>query len=430
MPKPIVSVTQFEDAYQSVRQALDLCQGLAGLEHGDKILIKPNLVSWDFDLPFPPYGVVATSAVMSALVRILVEEGFSNLTIGEAPLMVPKTIGRAMYKKLGYDKLVDKYGVKLVDFNEEKFEKMDCDGYALSIAETALQADKIINVPVLKTHNQTKVSLGIKNLKGVINRKSKMFCHNKDTDLSYIFPHIIEKLPVALTLIDGVFGLAKGPGPTGSAERRDLIVASRDTLAADVVGAALLGYSADQVDHLVYFAQRNGGSTDINDVEVRGLDVAQYTKFLDYDWEWTKDNTGPVGYEKRGITGLAVRKYDSTMCTGCSMLFNPLLIMFMSAFNEKPFPNIEVLSGKTQTASPGYDNTVLFGKCSHDLNKDNPHINKAISIKGCPPDLMEFERLMQAEGVACNYNEYVKYRHYLFNRYKSEQGFDLGLFKI
>src|SRR5680860_1086322 len=149
LSKPIVSITKFEDAYRSVRQALDSCQGLTGLERKDSI--------------------------------------------------------------------------RLVDLNEEKFVKVDCDGYELGIGESVLRADKIINVPVLKTHNQTKVSLGIKNLKGVLNRKSKKFCHNKDIDLSYIFPHIIEKLPVALTLIDGVFALAKGPGPTGKAERRNLI---------------------------------------------------------------------------------------------------------------------------------------------------------------------------------------------------------------
>ncbi|MBF7082715.1 DUF362 domain-containing protein [Desulfallas sp. Bu1-1] len=430
MTKPVVSVVKFDDAYQSLRRALDLCQGLGDLNPGDKILIKPNLVSWDFDLPFPPYGVVTTSAVMWALVRVLAEEGFTGITIGEGPLMVPKTIGQAMYKELGYDKLKEKYGVKLVDFNEEKFVKVDCNGLELSLAEKVLEADKIINVPVLKTHNQAKVSLGIKNLKGCINRASKMFCHGKDIDLNYTFPHIAEKLPVALTIIDGVFSLAKGPGPTGKAERFNMLVASRDILAADVVGAALLGYKASEVEHLAYFAKRNGGSVDINDIDVRGEDVEKNAMFLDYDWEWTGDNTGPVGYAKRGITGLAVRKYDNTMCTGCSMLFNPVLIMLMSAYKGEPFPNIEVISGKVQTASPGFDHTVLFGMCPYKLNKDNPNIKNAIAIKGCPPDLREFEKAMQEVGVACDYNEYVKYRHYIFNRYKAEEGFDLGLFKI
>lgn len=430
MTKPLVAVVKFEDAYQSLRRALELSRGLEGLKYEDKILIKPNLVSWDFELPFPPYGVVTTSAVMAALVRILAEEGYRHLTIGEGPLMVPKTIGQAMFKELGYQELQKKYGVRLVDFNEEKFVKTDCNGLELDLAETVLASDKIIDVPVLKTHNQAKVSLGIKNLKGCINRKSKMYCHNKDIDLNFTFPHITEKLPVALTIIDGVFGLAKGPGPTGKAQRLDLLVASTDILAGDVVGAKLLGYDAEEVPHLAYFAKRNGGSLHLDDIEVAGEDVAQSSTFLDYDWEWTEDNTGPLGFAKRGITGLAIRKYDNTMCTGCSMLFNPLLILFMSAFKGEPFPKMEILSGKMQTATPGYDKTLLFGRCPYQLNKDNPDIKQAIALKGCPPDLKDFEKAMLEEGIEVDYSQYVQYRHYIFNRYKAEEGFDLGLFKV
>lgn len=430
MSKPLVAVVKFNQAYQSVRRALELSGGLAGLKSGDRILIKPNLVSWDFDLPFPPYGVVTTSAVLAALVQVLAEEGFGDITIGEGPLMVPKTIGQAMYKELGYHVLRDKYGVKLVDFNEEKFVQTDLSGLTLHLSESVLAADKIINVPVLKTHNQTRVSLGIKNLKGCINRASKMRCHGKDVDLSHTFPHIAARLPVALTLIDGVFGLAKGPGPTGTARRLDLLVASRDMLAADVVGAALLGYRASEVEHLTYYARLTGGSVDINDLELVGEPLEQNIHPLEYDWEWTPDNTGPLGYAKRGITGLAVRKYDSTMCTGCSMLFNPVLVMLMAAFKGEPFPNVELISGKVQQASPGFDYTVLFGMCPYKLNKDNPNIKKAIAIKGCPPDLKEFEQAMREIGIPCNYQDYVQYRHYIFHRYKAADGFDLGLYKI
>ena len=127
MARPVVSLVKHTETYSSLRKAIELCDGLAGLGREDKILIKPNLVAWDFELPFPPFGVVVTSAVMFALVRILAEEGFRNLTIGEASLPVPKTQGRAIYRALGYEKLKEKYGVELVDFNEEKFEPVDCD---------------------------------------------------------------------------------------------------------------------------------------------------------------------------------------------------------------------------------------------------------------------------------------------------------------
>lgn len=426
--RPVVSVVKYVDAYRSLREAIELSNGLHGFSRHDKILIKPNIVAWDFDLPFPPFGVVTTSAVMFALAQILAEEGFRNITIGEASRPVPRTQGRAIYKALGYEKLRENYGVELVDFNEEGFEPVDFGNFKLSVARKALEADKIINVPVLKTHNQCKVSLGIKNLKGVLDRKSKMFCHNTETDLNYIFPHIIEKLPVALTIIDGIFTLEKGPGPTGKAHRKDLLIASRDPLACDVVGAAIMGYDAVEVPSLKYFAERHGRSLDLADIEVRGEEIAKHSSYVDYDWEWTKDNTGPVGFEKRGITGLAVRKYDNTLCTGCSMLYNPMLVMLMSAFKGEPFPGIEVVTGKQQLAGPGFAKTVLFGQCACKLNKNNPHIRKAIPIPGCPPDLKRFEKAMREEGIGCDYDDYVRYRHYIFERYRNREEFDLGLY--
>jgi len=430
MSKPVVSVVHFKDPYQTLREALELCGGLDGFNKSDRILIKPNLVSWDFDLPFPPYGVVTTSAVMGALVQILHEEGYRNLTIGEAPLMIPKTMGRAMYKVLGYEKLQAQYGVQLADFNEEKFEEVDLGDFKLSLAKSALEADKIINLPVFKTHNQCTVSLGVKNLKGCLNRKSKMHCHGKDNDLNHTFPHIIEKLPVALTIIDGVFALAKGPGPTGNALRKNLIIASRDTLACDTVGSYLMGYNPAEVEHLAYLAGRRGLSPRLTDIEIRGQDLEKHRSYIESDWEWTKEDTGPVGFQKRGITGLAIRKYDSSLCTGCSMTYNPMLIMFMSAFKGEPFPNVEVLTGKRQKAAPGFDHTVLFGKCACALNKNNPDIKRAIAVKGCPPGMDEFQEALREAGMNCDYNQYVTYRHYIFNRYKKEEGFDLGLYSL
>lgn len=430
MPKPVVSLVAVKDPYQSLREALELCNGLAGLGKDDKILIKPNLVSWDFDLPFPPYGVVVTSVVMSALVRILYEEGYRRLTIGEGSRTVPKTMGRAIYRVLGYEKLKEKYGVQLVDFNEEKFQEVDFGGFKLSLAQRALEADRIINLPVLKTHNQCRVSLGIKNLKGCIDRKSKTACHGKDLDLNNTFPHIIEKLPVALTIIDGIYTLAKGPGITGIASRKNLIVASRNALACDVVGAELMGYSAGQVEHLAYYASRNGAGTGLSGIEVKGEDLGRHRFSVEHDWEWTPEDTGPIGFKKRGITGLAVRKYDSSLCTGCSMMYNPMLILLMSAYKGEPFPNVEVITGKRQKASPGFDYSVLYGKCACTLNKNNPNIKKAIAIKGCPPNNDQFTEALKEAGINCDYSQYVSFRHHLYNRYHKEDGFDPGLYTL
>jgi uncharacterized protein (DUF362 family) len=428
MATPVVSIVKNVNTYESLKKALELCNGLRGFRKSDKILIKPNLVYWDFDLPFPPYGVITTSEVIFALVQILYEEGYTNITIGEATFGINKSIAKKIFKVLGYQKLYEKFGAEVVDFNEDKFEAVDVGGFKLSIARKTLEADKIISVPVLKTHNQCKVSLGIKNLKGCLSIYSKRHCHGKEEELDHMFPRIAEKLPVALTIIDGIFALAKGPGLTGKAYRKDILVASPDIFACDVVGAALLGYKAEEVEHLKFFAKRNQRSTELSEIEVRGESLENHATFLEYDWEWTEDNTGPLGFKKRGITGIAIRKYDNSLCTACSKLYNPMLILLMSAYKGEPFPGIEVLTGKRQKASPGFEKTILFGQCAYVENKDNPNIKKAIAIKGCPPDLGEFVRLLNEEGIQCDYNQYVQYRHYIFNRYQGMEGFDMGLF--
>lgn len=430
MAKPVVSVVQFREARSAVREALKLCNGMVGLKSGDKILIKPNLVGWDVDLPVPPYGMVATSALIFALVRILAEEGFQKITIGEGPLMIPKTLGRVMFETFGYERLRERYGVELADFNEEGFEEVDFGDFKLSVAKKVLEADKIINLPVLKTHNQTRVSLGLKNLKGCLNRESKMLCHGRNPDdLDRLFPRLIEKLPVALTVIDGVYTLEKGPSYTGRAIRKDLVIASADPYACDVVGAEILGYRVEDVPHLRHFADAHGRSYSLEAIEVAGEDVEKHRRYVDYDFEWTRDNTGPAAFAKRGITGLALRKYDNTLCTGCSVSFTPMIMVLMSAFRGNPFPGIEVLSGKIQAASPGFEKTVLFGKCSCHLNRDSPNIKRAIQVKGCPPKLEDFIKALREEGIDCSMDEYVKYRRHLFDRYTGKEGFDPGLYR-
>jgi len=427
MAKPVVSIVRCRDIEESVREAVELCGGLSGMNRSESILIKPNLVDWEFDLPFPPFGVVTTTAVVFALVRLLVREGFSKITVGEAPLPVPRSKGRQIYSALGYEKLKERYGVQLVDFNEEKFIPVDFGGYKLSLAQRALETDRLINVPVLKTHNLCRVSLGLKNLKGCLDRKSKILCHNLDLD--HMFPTLVDKLPVALTIVDGIYTLERGPAPYGKAYRKDLLIASRDTFACDVVAAQVMGHPARQVPHLEYYAGLAGRSLDAADIEVRGPAIEDVGFQVAHDWDWEEDDSGPLGFQKRGITGIAVRKYDKTLCTGCSGMYNPMLVMIMSAFKGQPFPGVEVITGKVQLAKPGFAKTVLFGNCICNLNRNNPNIKKAVFVRGCPPDLRKFEKIMQAEGIDCHYEDYAKYREaYLRNNYGDEEVFDMNLY--
>ncbi|MHB1127690.1 MAG: hypothetical protein ACYC2T_12200 [Bacillota bacterium] len=63
MPNPVVSIVKYRDPDESLREAIDLCDGLKDLRKDDKILIKPNIVGYEFVYP-QPFGTLVTSALM------------------------------------------------------------------------------------------------------------------------------------------------------------------------------------------------------------------------------------------------------------------------------------------------------------------------------------------------------------------------------
>ena len=232
-----VSVIKFNDVRENIARAVEQVNGFASIRPSDHILLKPNLVMWDSVYPFPKYGVLTSTVLMEEMVRLLSDYGCTKISIGEGSI-VDRGFGsdtKAAFAGLGYHTLRDRYGVKLIDFNDGPFASVDFDGFTLDMAAHALETDFLVNMPVLKTHSNTKISLGFKNLKGCLATRSKMFCHHVERSLDSFICLIGEKIRPALTVIDGIYALEKGPVVNGRAHRTDLIVASRDMFAADVI---------------------------------------------------------------------------------------------------------------------------------------------------------------------------------------------------
>jgi uncharacterized protein (DUF362 family) len=264
MPKSRVAIVRYEKPLASVRKAADLCRGLDHLPANARCFIKPNIVYWTRAAPFPKWGVITTSRVVEDMVILLQERGITDITIGEGTVTLDprdrQTPAHA-FETLGYGALQKRYGVQTVNVFERPFEKVDLGaGVVLNYNVDILESDFVVNLPVLKTHAQTVVSLGIKNLKGMIDIASRKQCHSADPerDLHYMVARLANRLPPSFTLLDGIYTNARGPGFDGRIWRRDVLVASADMLAADMVGAAVLGYDAAEVPHLVHAAQERG----------------------------------------------------------------------------------------------------------------------------------------------------------------------------
>lgn len=431
MEKPTVAVVKYERPAESLRRAIELADGFKDLKKTDRVVIKPNALTWDNNHHIPPYGVFTTTRLVEDLVIALKDFGCADIVLAEGAVQLyddsPTSVG--VMENLGYGALVKKYGVRLVDLNDGPFEKVKlADDLSLLIAEPVLSADFLIDIPAMKTHSQTKVSLGMKNLKGCLKMASRRLCHHKELDLDYCVSLIPEKLNPDLTVEDGIYVLEKGPIHTGNAYRADLIVVSTDILAADVVATTLLGIDPAEIGHLSLYAKRNDGSLDYRNYAMKGEDVQNVKKPVKWDWNWNEANTGPTIFERMGITGVAIPKYDETLCTGCSPIVNMSNIFIISANKGKPFGNFEVLSGKRMQARPGYDKTLLLGNCIIAANKGNKNINQAVELKGCPPSVDDLKKALAGLGVEYVEGAYDYYLNQLATKYDGKEGYDKGLY--
>jgi len=414
----VVSLIRYH-GIESVADAIRLCGGFAGLRSGDRVLIKPNLVGWDDQGPYPPWGVLTTSVVVEGLCRALRDAGAGEISIGEGSV-VCKTVGSStgvIFDNLDYGKLTERYGARLIDFNTGEHDEIELSGgHKLKVSRHALECDFLVDVPVLKTHGQTKVSLGIKNLKGLLKSESKTFCHHADGLLEELICKLGKRLPPSLTMIDGIYGNEQGPLHFGRAHRMDLLIGSTDVYAADLLGAYILGYVAGEVDHLRMWSEGEGRPTDISELEIRGgVDPEDVRRPLKWDWEWV-EGLYPQAFAKKGIGGLYLPKYDSTLCTGCSYMFNPLMLALLS-LGGREYDGYEFLTGKKMRPSGRAAKTFLLGKCQCDLNGDNPDCGEAVPIRGCPPSMDRMLEALQNNGLPVSRVEYDNYRRHVMKRY-------------
>lgn len=437
-----VSVVKYEKPMESLRRAVDLAGGIAELPAGARVVIKPNIVMWTTDVIFPKWGILTTSRIIEDMVVLLKEHGIDNITIAEGMVTSKpndvKTPKHA-FENLGYGHLEKRYGVKAVNVMERPFEKVAIDDQiSLKFNTDALYCDYLVNIPVLKTHSQTVVSLGIKNLKGLIDIPSRKKCHSPDPvkDLHYYVSRLADKMPPMFTLIDGIYTNEMGPTLGGRIHRTDLLVASRDVLSADKVGSELLGWQAQKVPHLGHACKNHGRPLDLSDVKVTGEDIDAVKKDHRYKFEYQKTEAGdwlPVPLAKAGIKGISYRKYDLTMCTYCSGLNALLISAVMMAWKGEPFEDVEILTGKTMSPAPGKNKTILVGKCMVKAHKDNPDIKEMIPVKGCPARVEDLEKALTTAGIKVDpavFEHAHLFPGMFMERYKNRPEFDESFFQI
>jgi uncharacterized protein (DUF362 family) len=269
---PTVAVTRC-DGYEphKVRQALERQFSLLGgvdkfVSSGERVLLKPNFI-------IPRGRALAAQtdpAVILAVARIVKDCGAKPF-IGDSPAWGSIS---GCIRALGLAEGLKKLGVGFEQLNRPR--KFEIAGSNIGISTVALEADKIINLPKLKTHQQLGATFAVKNMFGCVSGKEKAYRHftkgRNHEDFCEMLIGIFELLGPVVTIIDAVVAM-EGQGPI-SGKPRDLgfIVGGIDPIACELLCCELVNFNADKLPIIQTARRLKFGCPDLSRVNIVGDD--------------------------------------------------------------------------------------------------------------------------------------------------------------
>lgn len=374
-----VAITRYDGTINAVKKGIELIKGFEDLNPSDNILIKPNVV-WGAGGTVPKYGMITTSRLIEDIIILLREKGCNKISIGEGS-PVNDEMGATTFKGFawsGLKRVARKYDVRLIDFNNDSYIKVKLGQRNVEVARATFETDFLINVPILKTHGMTKVSLGMKNLKGCLSMKSKKKFHM--LDLHEMIALLNTQITPKLTVIDGIYAMERGPLSSGRAHRMNLIISGKDVFSCDIVGSAILGINPATVSYLMRFSEINRRSIETESVHVVGEEITDVCRPL----EWKDDYE--ESFRRSGIEGISFPWPGDRFCTNCVLCSGVLVTYFCKdnpGINLEP---VELCFGADVKAKEDSEKVILFGDCAIRSNRAKKN---AIRVKGCPPRIVD-----------------------------------------
>ncbi len=351
-----------------VRKAVGLVRGLNQISRGDVILIKPNVV-----VPINHSEGATTNPLICKTIADLVREAKATPIIAESSAVGVDT--EKSFQVAGYERLRDE-GFKVVDLKKvEKVKVPVPRGKVLkeiTLPEIVVEANKIISVPKMKTHDQAPVSLSLKNIKGVIPDSFKRKFH---TTLG-VFQAVADLCTVVrpkLSVVDGIIG-QEGLGPIyGTPVEMDIIIAGKDPVAVDTVTSMVMGFNPKENELIRHAAEQDVGTMDLNRIEVVGEKVSKVMRrFKSMSEAVNEKITLPEDFEI---------VFAENACTGCRNTILSVLADLKADGTLDSVRGLRVVAGKTEEIPK--DNNVkmlIVGNCAAKVREQGRYVS------GCPPN--------------------------------------------
>jgi uncharacterized protein (DUF362 family)/Pyruvate/2-oxoacid:ferredoxin oxidoreductase delta subunit len=235
----------YSNVKDAVKEALNLIGGLEKvITSGNRVLLKPNVLA----IRSPEDAVTTHPEVVAAMCELVSEVGGIPVIGDGSGIVKPGSTSTSQaLKKSGIEGVASDYGVELINFETSGYVEVDVPGARefsrLHISKAVLEADVIISLPKLKTHELTLYTGAVKNFFGAVPQKIRKQAHFLE-DRRRFGEAIIDIYSVVkpqLAVMDGVVGM-EGNGPSnGTPVFAGVIMASYDCVALDIVASELIG---------------------------------------------------------------------------------------------------------------------------------------------------------------------------------------------
>jgi len=230
---PDYSSASLDPAIDQLITALDEPEHFTGLQ----VLLKPNLIS-------ARKGPLACTegAFIAAVARWFLDKG-AGVTVGDSPAFGTAT---AVLNKIGVLDDLRFLGVRVSDFTSTRKLTLHS-GVRAAMAVDALDCDLLVNLPRVKAHAQTRVTLAVKNCFGCLSGLQKPWWHmvhgGESGPFADLLVELLAVLPRTLTLVDGVAAM-HGTGPLrGEIYSLNVVAGGMNPVAVDSALLSILNVS-------------------------------------------------------------------------------------------------------------------------------------------------------------------------------------------
>ncbi len=254
-----MSIIKTSDRIKGLNKAIELLGGISRfIKRGDTVAIKPNAGF----ATAPQLGATTNPEMLGELVKLCIKAGAKRVIVADNPINAPESC----FLLSGIEKAAVSAGAELMMPRSNYFKAISLKNSKLIknwpvFFEPLKNADKLIGIAPVKSHQRSGASMAMKNWYGLLGGRRNIF----HQDINSIISELSIMVKPTLVILDGIDVMMTN-GPTGGSmsdlQKRNTLIASCDQVAADSFGCTLLGLKSNELPFIAMAEKSGAGASD------------------------------------------------------------------------------------------------------------------------------------------------------------------------